>query len=75
MGDIGLFLRPAFWHLDDTELAGKSPDYLFDEIKERLLGGPVRFQVSAQLAEEGDVVDDATMHWPESRYCGAAWHS
>ena len=29
--------------------------------------GPVRFRVMAQLANEGDTVDDATVHWPEDR--------
>ena len=48
-------------------LAAKQPDYLFDEIRERLARGPVSFQVVAQLAEEGDVVDDVTQHWPETR--------
>ena len=27
----------------------------------------VTFRVMAQLAEEGDEVNDATVHWPESR--------
>ncbi len=29
--------------------------------------GPVRFRVKVQLANEGDAVDDATVHWPEDR--------
>jgi catalase len=27
----------------------------------------VTFKLAVQLAEDGDVVDDATKHWPESR--------
>jgi len=29
--------------------------------------GPVRFRILVQVAEDGDVTDDATVHWPESR--------
>ena len=54
-------------HLDDAATAAKAPNYLFDEIAERIAKGPVRFRVGVQLAEDGDVVDDATKHWPESR--------
>jgi catalase len=54
-------------HLDDAALKSKSPDYLFDEIKERAAAGPVRFHVQVQVANEGDKVDDATIHWPGDR--------
>jgi len=53
--------------LDDATAAAKSPDYLFDEIAERVAKGPIKFHILVQLAEEGDVVDDATIHWPEER--------
>ena len=29
--------------------------------------GPVGFKIKVQLANPGDVVDDATVHWPEDR--------
>ncbi|MCJ1355253.1 MAG: hypothetical protein MMC33_005244 [Icmadophila ericetorum] len=54
-------------NLDGDALRGKSSDFLFDEIQERILKGPVTMTVVAQLAEKTDVVDDATVHWPESR--------
>ena len=54
-------------HLGAAALKAKAPDYLFDEIKERVAGGPIRFRIVAQLANEGDTVDDATVHWPEDR--------
>jgi catalase len=54
-------------HLSDAQVAAKSADYLFDELRERLARGPIRFRVAAQLANEGDTVDDATIHWPEDR--------
>ena len=54
-------------YLDEEALKAKGPNYEFDEIKERVGGGAVRFRVMAQLAGPGDVVDDATIHWPEER--------
>lgn len=53
--------------LDDAAAAQKTPNYLFDELAERVAKGPVKFRILVQLANEGDVVDDATIHWPEDR--------
>jgi catalase len=53
--------------LDDGAAAQKSANYLFDEIAERIAKGPIKFRILVQLANEGDVVDDATIHWPEDR--------
>jgi len=54
-------------HLDDAAAAAKSADYLIEEIGQRVKAGPVAFKLLVQLADEGDVVDDATIHWPEIR--------
>jgi catalase len=54
-------------YLDDTEAAARSPNFLFDEIRERVAKEPVRFRVSVQLAKDGDILDDATIRWPEER--------
>jgi catalase len=54
-------------HLDEAAAQEKDADYLFHELTERLTRGPVQFQIQVQVAEEGDVVDDATIHWPGSR--------
>ena len=54
-------------HLDDNTVKEKSPDFLYDEIQKRIAGEEVIFHVIAQLADEGDEVNDATVHWPESR--------
>jgi catalase len=54
-------------YLDEAALAAKGPDFHFEEIAERIGKGPVRFKILVQLAEDGDVVDDATIHWPEER--------
>jgi len=54
-------------YLDEAGAAARSPNFLFDEIKERVAKEPVRFRVVVQLAEDGDTVDDATVRWPEQR--------
>ena len=54
-------------HLPDTVAAGKSANFLFDELAERIAKGPIAFRILAQLANAGDVTDDATVHWPEER--------
>jgi catalase len=54
-------------YIDDKTAAAKPPNFLFDEIKDRVAKGPIKFKVVVQLAQDGDVVDDATVHWPEDR--------
>ncbi len=54
-------------HLDDEATKAKGADYLIEEIGQRVAAGPVAFKLLVQLADAGDVVDDATIHWPESR--------
>jgi len=54
-------------HLSAEELAAKEPNFLFDEIAARIASSPIRFTVAVQLAEDGDTVDDATIHWPADR--------
>jgi catalase len=53
--------------LDDSEKSEKGPEYLFEEIASRIAAGPVSYKVAVQLAATGDIVDDATIHWPEDR--------
>jgi len=54
-------------HLDKTAVAGRGANFLFDELGERIAKGPIKFRLTVQLANEGDIVDDATIHWPEER--------
>jgi catalase len=54
-------------HLTDAAAGAKSANYLFDELTERVGKGPVQFRVAAQLANDSDIVNDATEHWPEDR--------
>ena len=54
-------------HLDPEVTKDKGPNFLFDELTERIAAGPISFQIFAQLANDGDEVNDATVHWPEDR--------
>jgi catalase len=54
-------------YLDDAGSAGRTPNFLFAEITARVSREPVRFRVLVQLAEDGDVSDDSTVRWPQSR--------
>lgn len=54
-------------HLDDETTKTKSPNFLFDELAERIAAGPIGFQLRVQVANAEDIVDDATVHWLEER--------
>ena len=54
-------------YLDEIALGTYGPNYLFEELPQRLEQGPIVFHLKAQLAAPGDVVDNATIHWPEDR--------
>ena len=53
--------------IPDDEAAVRPPEFLRDELIERLAQGPAVFQVRLQLAEGEDPVDDPTEQWPEDR--------
>jgi catalase len=53
--------------LTAEELAVKDANFLMDEIRSRVAAKPAKFTLAVQLAEPGDVVDDATIHWPTER--------
>ncbi len=53
--------------MEETAAKEKGANFLMDEIAERVTKGPVRFKVMVQVAEDGDVADDVTIHWPEER--------
>lgn len=54
-------------HVSSDEVETKGPNFLIDEIQNRVKDGSVSFQLVAQVADDGDVTDDATVHWPDSR--------
>jgi len=53
--------------LSDDQVARIKENYHYDEIAERVSKGPVRFRIVVQIADAADTVDNATVHWPESR--------
>jgi catalase len=54
-------------YLASDAAAAKPPDFLFDEIRERLAKGPVKLRIFVQRAAAGDIVDDSSVQWPEDR--------
>jgi catalase len=54
-------------HLSDDEIARRGPNFLSEDLEQRLKQGPVEFRVMAQIAEPGDPVEDATVPWPADR--------
>jgi len=54
-------------YLDAAAAAAKTGHFLFDEIRERLAQGQVKFRILVQLAGSGDEVSDSTITWPEDR--------
>jgi catalase len=54
-------------YLTDEQVAAIPANYHFDELAERVAKAPAAFRILVQVAEPGDIADDATVHWPESR--------
>ena len=54
-------------HLDKSDAAKQTPDFLMEELPERLKRGPVTFHFKAQLAAADDSTKDPTRPWPDNR--------
>jgi catalase len=54
-------------YLDAEAAAAQPSNFLFDELRGRIASAPVKFRIVVQLAQEGDITDDATVRWPEDR--------
>jgi catalase len=54
-------------YLDEQAAAAKGPDFLMEEIAQRIAQGPTEFTLHLQIAGEGDPVDNATISWPADR--------
>lgn len=54
-------------YLTAADLATKGPNYLREEILERITAKPIGFDWYAQIAEEGDKIEDPSIAWPEQR--------
>jgi catalase len=53
-------------HLSEAEASKAAPDFLLNELPLRLLRGPVKFHLKAQLASPGDSTKDASIPWPSA---------
>jgi catalase len=49
------------------ELAKRAPDFLEQEIAERIKGGPLRWTLVIKVAETGDPTADPSQEWPQNR--------
>src|SRR5262249_21366197 len=54
-------------YLSEAEVAQRQPNFLFDELRQRLSRGTAVLKLIAQLAEAGDQIDDASVSWPDDR--------
>jgi catalase len=54
-------------HLDPADAAKRPPNFLMEELPQRLQRGPVTFHLKAQLADAGDPTKDPTKPWPAQR--------
>ena len=54
-------------YLTAEAAAAQSPNFLFDEVRQRVPRTPVKFRIVVQLAADGDITNDATVRWPEDR--------
>ncbi len=54
-------------HLTPEEAAKEPPDFLMDELPQRLAKSPVTFRLKAQLAAPGDSTKDPSHAWPDDR--------
>jgi catalase len=54
-------------HIGKDEADKKNPDFLAQELSQRLAGGPVTFKLVAQIGQPGDPTSDATKAWPADR--------
>ncbi len=53
--------------LPEDQVKQAAPNYLMDELPQRIARGPVKFRLLAQVAEEGDSINDGTAVWPDTR--------
>jgi len=54
-------------HLSASDAAKQPPNFLMDELPERLKRGPITFHLRAQLAAAGDSTKDPSVAWPDDR--------
>ena len=53
--------------LSDADAARAELNYLMDELPQRIAKGAVKFRLVAQVAKDGDPVNDGSVAWPADR--------
>jgi catalase len=53
--------------LTDEEAKAKGPNFLFDDLRQRVMEGKVAFNFNLEIAQPGDVLTNATIPLPEGR--------
>jgi len=53
--------------LTEAQVAKMSSDYLIDEIPNRISKHPIKFRLYAEIAENGDAIENPSLAWPLSR--------
>jgi len=53
--------------LTDEDAKTKGPNFLFDELRQRVASGNAAFNFNLELAEPGDILTKATVPLPEGR--------
>jgi len=54
-------------YLDPAAAARQEANFLFDDVSRTLAKSAVTMHISAQIADANDIVDDATVQWPDDR--------
>jgi catalase len=54
-------------YLTPDEIKGRGPDYLQEELRDRIDKGPIEFEWYAQVAKKGDKIENPSIAWPEER--------
>jgi catalase len=54
-------------HLDPADAAKRAPNFLLDELPERVKRTPVTFHLAVQLAAPSDSTKDPSQPWPDDR--------
>lgn len=53
--------------LSDEEAKSKGPNFLFDDLRQRVASGKASFNFNLEIAQAGDVLDNATIPLPDGR--------
>jgi catalase len=54
-------------HMDPAAAAGRPPNFLAEELRDRISKAPVEFRLQVQVAGPNDATNDATVVWPDDR--------